>query len=205
MLLLLLACAHRPVPTEAGGPMGQPEVAPTTGSDSLAAAATGPVDPCTASTDLGADKYNAGKTNEAVRIWTEAYTRCGAGYGLLAHQAIASAKLEHFDEAAGLVLRELGEAHPSPLALKLLIALKGKVSVETSNGIYNLGRSPEAAIFIPDLQGEYAWMRFLVCGGKEEALKQSLATGPDGPLDEMQFVCPGSSTPQTLYFEYRAP
>lgn len=191
LLPLLVACLHRAVPASEALPHSQ----------TTAPAAGAPTDPCVTQADRGADRYNAGRIDEAERIWTEGYASCGPGHGFLAQQAVVAAKREQYDAAAQLVIRELAEPNPTPLALKLLIALKGKVSPEITVTVYGLGRTPETAVFIPNLQGEYAWMRFLICGGKEEALRQSLATGPRGPLDQMEFVCPGATTPQTVYFD----
>ena len=36
---------------------------------------------------------------------------------------------------------------------------------------------------------------------KEQALRQSLAPGPEVTLDKVEFVCPGGA-PQVLYFNY---
>ncbi|MSP55666.1 MAG: hypothetical protein EXR69_08710 [Myxococcales bacterium] len=191
LLPLLIALLH--------GGLAASEALPRKPVSSSAAGA--PTDPCVTQADHGADRYNAGKVDDAERIWTAGYASCGPGHGFLAQQAVVAAKREQYDAAAQLVIRELSEVNPTPLALKLLIALKGKVSPEVTVSVYGLGRTPETAVHIPNLQGEYAWIRFLICGGKEEALRQSLATGPRGPLDRMEFVCPGASTPQTVYFE----
>lgn len=189
MLLLLIACAHHP------SPAGPDAETPTDPSQ--------PADPCTIVFDHGVTQYNAGSTERAATTWTEGYAQCGPGHGFLAQQAMAAAKLERYDDAAHLVLRELSEPGPTPLALKLLIAMRLQVSPAVTTEVYARGRTPETAIVVPDLRGEYAWIRFLLCGGQEEALRQTLVAGPHGPLDEMQFVCPGGG-PQTLYFEYSA-
>ncbi len=188
MLLVLLACMHRP-PTTASS-------AEVPGDPSVSA------DPCTLLFDRGVALYNAGSTERAATTWTGGYTQCGPGHGFLAQQALAAAKLEHYDDAARLALQELSEPGPTPLALKLLIAMRLQVSTAVTSEVYARGRSPEGAIMVPDIQGEYAWIRLLLCSGREEALRQALVQGPHGSLDQMQFVCPGGGGPQTLYFDY---
>ncbi len=198
---LLIGCLHRaPAPVATASP-GLAPASPT----AVAPASPAPTpDPCSATLDHGADLYNAGKADPAVKVWTEGYAKCGAGHSFLAHEGVAAAKAQHFDDAAKLAMQELSEPGPDPLALKLLVALRGSVSPEIIVAEQGMGRSAAAPIMTPDVGGEYAWIRYLTCGGKESALKQSLVSGPAGMLDEMQFVCPGQTTPQTLYFDFSA-
>jgi len=194
MLLLLLGCAkHAPPPTAT--PVGE--------SSAVPAALTVAADPCAALLDKGIAQYNAGKAEPAATTWAQGYTQCGPGHGFLAQQALTAAKSERYDDAAHLVLRELSEPDPTALALKLLIALKLQVSPAITEEVYARGRTPETAIVVPDVHAEYAWIRFLLCGGKEQALRQSLAPGPGVTLDKVEFVCPGGA-PQVLYFDYSA-
>lgn len=154
----------------------------------------------------GTRLYDREATEAAAAAWGKGYAECGPGAGFLAYQSTAMAKLERYDEAARLALKELHEPRSTPLALKLVIALKLKVSEAVHSEVLGLGRTPETAIFIPNLQGEYAWIRFLVCGGKEQALRRARVLGPEIPagaaaveLDHVEFVCPGGA-PQSLYF-----
>ena len=157
----------------------------------------------------GTRLYDRGATEAAAAAWGKGYAECGPGAGFLAYQSTAMAKLERYDEAAHLALQELHEPRPTPLALKLVIALKLKVSEALHSEVLSLGRTPETAIFIPNLQGEYAWIRFLVCGGKEQALRRARVLGPAvtaggaagsrADIDHVEFVCPGGA-PQSLYF-----
>ncbi len=176
LLILTLACAHRPTETVGSEP------------------AT-----CDEAFERGATLYNRGADDTALAIWVDGYNRCGPGYGFLATQAVVASKREAYDDAARLVMRELREARPSTRALQLLIALKLKVSPGVMTEVLAMGRTAEAPVFVPDISGEYAWIRFLVCGGKEEALRQSLVDG----LDRMEFVCAGSA-PQTVFFKLSA-
>ena len=156
----------------------------------------------------GTRLYDRGATEAAAAAWGKGYAECGPGAGFLAYQSTAMAKLERYDEAAHLALQELHEPRPTPLALKLVIALKLKVSETVHSEVLGLGRTPETAIHIPDLQGEYAWIRFLVCGGKEQALRRAQVLGPAvtaggaaggaADIDHVEFVCPGGA-PQSLY------
>jgi hypothetical protein len=154
----------------------------------------------------GTRLYDRGATEAAAAAWGKGYVECGPGAGFLAYQSTAMAKLERYDEAAHLALKELHEPRPTPLALKLVIALKLKVSAAVHSEVLSLGRSPETPIFIPDLQGEYAWIRFLVCGGQEQALRRAPVLGSEVPagragleIDHVECVCPGGA-PQSLYF-----
>jgi len=194
MLFLLLGCTHHAPPSTAT-PLGESAVEP--------AAVGGETDPCTQLLDKGIAQYNTDKAEAAAVTWAQGYTRCGPGHGFLAQQALTAAKSERYDDAAHLVLRELSEPDPTALALKLLIALKLQVSPAVTEEVYARGRTPETAIVVPDVHAEYAWIRFMVCGGKEQALRQSLAAGPGVTLDKVEFVCPGGA-PQVLYFDYSA-
>ena len=194
MLLLLLGDTHH-----APSPTAGPDV-----NTVVEAAPSSPeADACTALLDKGIAQYNADKVEAAATTWAQGYRQCGAGHGFLAQQALTAAKLQHYDDAAHLVLRELSEPDPTALALKLLIALKLQVSSDVTAAVYARGRTPETAIVVPDVHAEYAWLRFLLCGGKEQALRQALVQGPNGPLDKLEFVCPGGA-PQVLYFDYSA-
>lgn len=193
MLLLLLGCTHHAPPATAMPPgESAAEPAPAPASDA-----------CTQLLDKGIAQYNSDKVDAAAATWAQGYAQCGPGHGFLAQQALPAAKAERYDDAAHLVLRELSEPDPTALALKLLIALKLQVSPAVTAEVYARGRSPEAAIVVPDVHAEYAWIRFLLCGGKEQALRQSLAPGPAVTLDKVEFVCPGGA-PQVLYFDYSA-
>lgn len=166
---------------------------------SPASSPAGSTPACAARMAEGTRAYDRGASEAAAAAWARGYTDCGPGQGFLAYQATALARMEQYDAAAALVLRELSEPGATPLALKLLIALNPHVSATVRAEVRLRGRTPEAAVVIPDLQGEYAWIRFLICGGPEQALRRVLTSEAASTRDHVEFVC-SDGVPQTLYF-----
>lgn len=184
MFPLLIGAALAADPSPAASPVGTPAASPAV---------------CAARMNEGTRAYDRGASEAAAAAWGRGYADCGPGSGFLAYQGTAMARMEQYDAAAALVLRELAEPGATPLALKLLIALNPKVSEAVHAEVRARGRSPDAAIVIPDLQGEYAWIRFLICGGPEQALRRVLTSEAAATRDHVEFVC-SDGVPQTLYF-----
>ena len=187
MILLLLACVHSAPPAAAG-------VAPPAPAAASA---------CAAAFQDGAKVVDA-DPGKATAIWAANYKTCGPGYGLLAGQAYARMKAQDWDGAADLAVQEMGEAAPTQMALKVLVTVLPTVSETDRARINGLGATAETAIYVPDVDGEYAWMSLITCDRDDAKLgQQALVEGPHGELDEMTFDCPKGGH-HVLYFDFSA-
>lgn len=214
-VFVLTGCAAREVPPKTS-PVRNVEVPP------LAARQAPPVEPqegasgasaptpekpqvdCRALLSAGVRIHDEGRYDEAIASYRRGLEQCGPGHRFLGEIGYSLLAKGEFDAAAAAFLKEIQAPAPAPTAFGNLTSVLPKLSPQMLQVVMLTGTLKKAPIYVPDIDGEYLWVRNIACGvGEGQVKSQALINDQGRQLDMLRFQCPDGSSHEA-YFDFSA-